>query len=340
MRRTAILFWVAGVALVLLFALDLWTGSVRLSFAQVWDALRGVGGVGGDDTATYIVRNFRLPKAVTAILAGAALGASGLQMQTLFRNPLAGPYVLGISSGASLGVALFLLGAPLLALAPTGVGAAIRTIGIVGSAWVGAGVIFGLIAVVSRRVKDIMAILIIGMMMGSIAGAVVEVLQYFSAEGAVKSFVVWTMGSRGGVTAGQLGVLAPVVVAALALSVGVIKPLDALVLGESYARTMGVKVGRVRMAVFASTTLLAGTVTAFCGPIGFLGLAVPHIARMLSGEARHRVLMPASMLLGAVVMLGCDILSGVVGSTPLPINTITALVGIPVIILVVVRGWR
>jgi iron complex transport system permease protein len=337
MRRTAILFWVSGVALVLLFALDLWTGSVRLSFAQVFDALRGAG---GDDTAAYIVRNFRIPKAVTAVLAGAALGASGLQMQTLFRNPLAGPYVLGISSGASLGVALFLLGAPLFALAPTGVGAVMRTLGIVGSAWVGAGVIFGLIAAVSRRIKDIMAILIIGMMMGSIAGAVVEVLQYFSAEGAVKSFVVWTMGSLGGVTAGQLGVLAPVVVAALALSVGVIKPLDAVVLGESYARTMGVKVGRVRMAVFASTTLLAGTVTAFCGPIGFLGLAVPHIARMLSGEARHRVLMPASMLLGAVVMLGCDILSGVVGSTPLPINTITALVGIPVIILVVVRGWR
>jgi iron complex transport system permease protein len=322
--------------LVLLFALDLWTGSVRLSFAQVWDALRGAS---DDDTAAYIVRNFRLPKAIVAVLAGAALGASGLQMQTLFRNPLAGPYVLGISSGASLGVALFLLGAPLFALTPVGVGAVIRNIGIVGSAWVGAGVIFGLIAVVSRRIKDIMAILIIGMMMGSIAGAVVEVLQYFSAEGAVKSFVVWTMGSLGGVTAGQLPVLGGVVVAALGLSVGVIKSLDAMVLGESYARTMGVRVGRVRMAVFASTTLLAGTVTAFCGPIGFLGLAVPHIARMLSGEARHRVLMPLSMVLGVAVMLGCDILSGVVGPTPLPINTITALVGIPVIMLVVVRGW-
>jgi iron complex transport system permease protein len=146
------------------------------------------------------------------------------------------------------------------------------------------------------------------------------------------------MGSLGGVTAGHLWVLVPVVVVALAGSVAVVKPLDALMLGENYARTMGVNVSRTRTLVFINTTLLAGTVTAFCGPIGFLGLAVPHIARMLSGEARHRVLMPASMILGAAIMLGCDILSGVVGRTPLPINTITALVGIPVIVLVVVRG--
>jgi iron complex transport system permease protein len=261
-------------------------------------------------------------------------------MQTLFRNPLAGPYVLGISSGASLGVALFLLGAPLLAMLPAGVGAVVQNVGITGAAWVGAGVIFLLIAAVSRRIKDIMAILIIGMMLGSVAGAVVEVMQYFSAEGAVKSFVVWTMGSLGGVTASQLWVMAPVVVVALAGSVAAVKPLDALMLGENYARTMGVNVSRVRTMVLVNTTLLAGTVTAFCGPIGFLGLAVPHIARMISGEARHRILMPATMLLGAAIMLGCDILSSAFGRTPLPINTITALVGIPVIILVVVRGRR
>ncbi len=260
--------------------------------------------------------------------------------QTLFRNPLAGPYVLGVSSGASLGVALFLLGAPLWAMMPAGVGAVVQNIGIVGAAWLGAGLVFLLIAAVSRRIKDIMAILIIGMMLGSAAGAVVEVLQYFSAEGAVKSFVVWTMGSLGGVTLSQLRVLAPVVVAALAMSVAIVKPLDALMLGEQYARTMGVDVGRTRTLVFTSTTLLAGTVTAFCGPIGFLGLAVPHIARMLSGEARHRVLMPASMLLGAVIMLACDIVSGIAGPAPLPINTITALVGIPIIVLVVVRNKK
>lgn len=320
--------------LVLLFLLDLWTGSVRLTFGQVWKAL--VGG-GTDVVAADIVLSFRLPKAVVAVLAGAALGASGLQMQTLFRNPLAGPYVLGISSGASLGVALFLLGTPLFALMPAGVGAVVRSVGSVGAAWVGAGLVFLLIAAVSRRIKDIMAILIIGMMLGSAAGAATSVLQYFSSEGAVKSFVLWTMGSLGGVTASRLWVLAPVTVAALGLSIAIVKPLDALLLGEQYARTMGIDVGRTRGLVFLGTTMLAGTVTAFCGPIGFLGLAVPHIARMLSGEARHLVLMPMSMLLGAVIMVGCDIVSGIVGRTPLPINTVTAFVGIPVIILVVAR---
>ncbi len=333
-RRGVILFAFSALAIVLLFAVDLWLGSVRLSFAEVWKAITG----GGGETATYIVRNFRLPKAVVAVLAGAALGASGLQMQTLFRNPLAGPYVLGISSGASLGVALFLLGAPLAGILP-GMDV-VRNIGIVGSAWIGAGLIFMLIMAVSRRIKDIMVILILGMMLGSVAGAVVEILQYFSAEGAVKSYVVWTMGSLGSVTLGQLRILTPVVVAALAMSVAVIKPLNAMMLGEQYARTMGVNVGATRTMVFINTTLLAGTVTAFCGPIGFLGLAVPHMARILSGEADHRVLMPATMTLGAAVMLGCDILSQLPGQTPFPINTIAALVGIPVIILVVVRNKK
>ncbi len=333
-RRTAILFTVSAVAIVLLFALDVWLGAVRLSFGEVWAALTG----GGEETSAYIVRNFRLPKAVVAVLAGAALGASGLQMQTLFRNPLAGPYVLGISSGASLGVALFLLGAPLMGIIP-GMDL-VRNIGIVGSAWIGAGLIFLLVVAVSRRIKDIMVILILGMMLGSVAGAVVEILQYFSSEGAVKSYVVWTMGSLGSVTLGQLRLLAPVVLLALAMSIAVIKPLNAMMLGEQYARTMGVDVGRARTMVFVNTTLLAGTVTAFCGPIGFLGLAVPHVARILSGEADHRVLMPAAMTLGAAVMLGCDILSQLAGKTPLPINTITALVGIPIIILVIVRNKK
>lgn len=336
-RRVRVLFGVAAVAMVLLFALDIRLGTVWLSLSEVWG---GLFGGGEDDTVSYIMLGFRLPKAVVAVLAGAALGASGLEMQTLFRNPLAGPYVLGISSGASLGVALFLLGTPLFALLPAGVGDAVWNVGITGAAWIGAGAIFMLIVAVSRRIKDIMAILIIGMMLGSVAGAVVEVLQYFSNEGMVKSFVVWTMGSLGGVTAEQLWVLAPIVVVALGMSIAVIKPLDALMLGENYARTMGVNVRRTRNLVFVNTTLLAGTVTAFCGPIGFLGLAAPHIARMLSGEARHGVLMPASMILGAAIMLGCDVLTGVVGPTPLPINTITALVGIPVIILVVVRGRK
>lgn len=332
--RNTLLFTAAAVAILLLFALDLWLGSLRILFSDVWSALTG----SGDETTTYIIRNFRLPKAIVAVLAGAALGAGGLQMQTLFRNPLAGPYVLGISSGASLGVALFLLGAPLIGILP-GMDA-LRNVGVVGAAWIGAGLLFLLIMAVSRRIKDIMVILILGMMLGSVAGAVVEILQYFSAEGAVKSYVLWTMGSLGGVTLGQLRILAPVVAVALAMSVTAIKPLNAMMLGEQYARTMGVNVNAARTLVFVNTTLLAGTVTAFCGPIGFLGLAVPHIARIISGEADHRVLMPATMLIGAAVMLACDILSQLPGQTPLPINTVTALVGIPIIIMVVVRNRK
>ncbi len=344
MTRTKIVFWTCSVAVVVLFGVDLWTGSVRLGFAEVWNALTGSDLA--DGTTTFIVQHFRLPKALTAILAGAALGASGLQMQTIFRNPLAGPYVLGVSSGASLGVAIFLMFAPVVAatnaatIATTTTSGALQSIGTVGAAWIGAGAVFALIAVVSRRLKEIMAILIIGMMLGSVAGALVQVLQFFGSEGALKSFIVWTMGSLGGVTVKQLAIFAPPVLAALAGSVAAIKPLDAMLLGEGYARTLGVDVRRARTLVFVNTTLLAGTVTAFCGPIGFLGLAVPHIARMVSGAAGHRILMPLSMILGAAVMLACDILASVVGPNPLPINTITALVGIPVIILVVVRNRK
>jgi iron complex transport system permease protein len=331
-RRSAVILAVSAVVVGLLFLVDLWVGSVNLSAGEVW---RGLLSGSENDATSYIVRGFRLPKAIVAALAGAALGASGLQMQTLFRNPLAGPYVLGISSGASLGVALFVLGAPLMGM--TSAMAIVQNIGIVGAAWIGAGLIFLLIVAVSRRIKDIMVILILGMMLGSVAGAVVEILQYFSSEGAVKSYVVWTMGSLGSVTLAELWLLVPVIVVGFGLSVAVIKPLNALMLGEQYARTMGVNVGATRALVFASTTLLAGTVTAFCGPIGFVGLAVPHIARIVFGEADHRTLMPATIVLGAAVVLACDILSGLPGRTPLPINTITALVGIPVIILVVVR---
>lgn len=310
-------FWITGgLALVGLFVLDLLVGSVGLA------TLDG-------ETARMIVMDFRLPKAVTAVLAGAALGASGVMMQTVFRNPLAGPYVLGVSSGASLGVALLVLG-----------GVAVGGLGTVAAAWVGAGAVFLLVAFAARRIRDIMAVLVIGMMLGSVAGAAVEVLQYFGGEREVKSFVVWTMGSLGGVTAGQLAILAPVVSVALAGALGLAKGLDGMMLGESYARSMGVRVERVRGAVFLCTTLLAGTVTAFCGPIGFLGLAVPHIARMILRTARHRVLVPAAMLTGAVVMVACDVLSVSVASGPLPINTITALVGIPVVILVVVKNRK
>ncbi len=334
MKRRGTYFTLMALAVVALFAADVAVGSTMVPLREVWAAITGQG---GDEVLSAIVLRFRLPKALVALLAGAALSAAGLQMQTLFRNPLAGPYVLGVSSGASLGVALFLMGLPLLGTAS----GAVRDIGMVGAAWIGGALILTVVMAVSARLKDIMAVLILGMMFGSAASALVELLQYFSPEGNVKSFVVWTMGNLGGVSSAQLAILTPIVAAGLTLSILLIKPLNLLLLGENYARTMGSDVGRIRLAIFAATTLLAGTVTAFCGPIGFIGIAVPHLCRMLFMQADHKVLMPASMLLGAAAMLLCDIASQMPGSdVTLPINTVTALVGIPVVVIVIMRNRR
>ena len=328
-RRTAILFTVLSLLTAALFTADLLIGSVAVALHDIWAALTG----GSCDPAVRdIILKIRLLKAVTALFAGAALAASGLQMQTLFRNPLAGPYVLGISSGAGLGVALFLLGAPLLGVSAHSF---VQSLGIAGAAWLGAALVLLIVMAVGRRIKDIMVILILGMMFGSGVSSVVEILQYLSSEAALKSFVIWTMGSLGDVTGGNLALMLPVITAGLALSVAVIKPLNLLLLGENYARTMGLNVQRTRTLLFLSTVLLAGTVTAFCGPVGFIGLAVPHLARMLFASADHRVLMPASMLSGAALLLVCDLISK---SLALPINTVTALMGIPVVIVVVVRN--
>lgn len=326
--RTSLLFVVLTLLAVALFAVDLAVGSVAIPLREVWASLTG--GEVAASTAK-IVRSIRLLKAVVALLAGAALAVSGLQMQTLFRNPLAGPYVLGISSGASFGVALLLLGAPMLGL---GGSTLLSSFGMAGAAWVGAAIILTLVAVLSRRIKDIMVILILGMMCSSGIDAVVQILQYLSSEGALKSFVIWTMGSLGDVTTPQLALLAVAVVIGLVLAVAVIKPLNLLLLGEQYARTMGLNIHRTRRLVFLSTTLLAGTVTAFCGPVGFIGLAVPHLARLLFREADHRVLIPAAALTGSCVLLLCDIVSKWL---TLPINTVTALMGIPIVVWVVLR---
>ena len=328
-RGSAILFAILTILALLLFAIDMMVGSVGIAARDVWAALTG----GECDPVTRkIILDIRLMKATMAILAGAALSVSGLQMQTLFRNPLAGPYVLGVSSGASLGVALFILGAPLLG---AGGGAMMTTLGTAGAAWIGAAAILVIVASVSKRIKDIMVILILGIMIDSGVSAIVQILQYLSNEEALKSFVIWTMGSLGDVTTSQLALVAPVIVAGLAISISVIKPLNLLLLGESYARTMGLNIGRTRLLILLSTTLLAGTVTAFCGPIGFIGLAIPPVARILFSDADHRTLMPATALTGAVALLMCDIISKLL---TLPVNTITALMGIPIVIWVVIRN--
>lgn len=335
--RKSILFVLLAVATVLLFFVDLAVGSVAIPLEEVW---HGVWSSGADgDAMTLIVRNFRLPKAVMALLAGAALSTVGLQMQTLFRNPLAGPYVLGVSSGASLGVSLMLMGLPLLGISTSN--PVVQSLGVAGAAWVGSAVIMVVVMVVTSRIKNIMTVLILGMMFGSAATALVEIMQYLSPEGAVKSFVVWTMGSLGGVTLSQLWIVVPVILVGLVLSVLLIKPLNILLLGENYARTMGLNIKRTRFMVTLTTVLLAGTVTAFCGPVGFVGLAVPHVARMLFKEADHRVLVPATMLCGTTIMLLCDIASSVPSSDlTLPINTVSALVGIPIVVVVIFRNRK
>lgn len=327
-QRTTLLFTLLSLLAVALFVCDLVVGSVAIPLGEVWAALTG--GEVAPATAK-IVCDIRLVKALVALLAGAALSVSGLQMQTLFRNPLAGPFVLGISSGASFGVALLLLGAPLLGV---GGSAFISTLGMAGAAWIGSALILVLIALVSRRIKDIMVILILGMMCSSGIDALVQILQYLSSEGALKSFVVWTMGSLGDVTSAQLALLVAAVVGGGLLAILAIKPLNLLLLGENYARTMGLSLHRSRLVIFLSTVLLAGTVTAFCGPVGFIGLAVPHVARMLFRAADHRILIPATALTGSCVLLLCDVISKWL---TLPINTITALMGIPIVVLVVMR---
>lgn len=324
---SATLFAVGAVVLVLLFCLDLSVGSVGIPLSDVWNAL-----VGGDcqPATRRIILDIRLMKALVAALVGAALTVSGLEMQTLFRNPLAGPYVLGISSGASLGVAVLILGMP-----AWGLTAALSPLGIAGAAWVGAALVLVVIALVAQRIRDIMVILILGMMFSSGVGAVVQILQYISDEESLKSFVIWTMGSLGDVTRSQLWILLPSVAVGLLLAVAAIKPLNMLLFGEDYAVTMGLDIRRSRFLLFASTTLLAGTATAFCGPIGFIGLAMPHVTRLIFRNSDHRVLVPATMIVGAAVMLVCDILSKLF---VLPVNAVTALFGIPVVIWVVLRS--
>lgn len=323
-RKERLIIGLMGLMLPILFCVDMCVGGVGIGFVDVVKSLAG-GDVAPE--IDMIVRDIRLIKAIVAVCVGVALSVSGLEMQTMFRNPLAGPYVLGISSGASLGVAIFILGSTLFAV-PGG----LMQIGIAGSAWLGSGLVLLLIIMIGSRVRDIMVILILGMMFSSGVSAIVQIFQFLSKDDALKSYVIWTMGSLGEVTHYQLWIMVPVVVVGLLLAVASVKPLNLLLMGEEYAETMGLNVKRSRGVLFASTSLLAGTVTAFCGPIGFIGVALPHVARMMIGNADNKILLPTCILVGAIVMLLCDMVSKMY---LLPINAITALIGIPIIIGIV-----
>ncbi len=279
---------------------------------------------------------FRLPRAITAIIVGIALSVSGLQMQTVFRNPLAGPYVLGISSGASLGVALVVLG--FSAYFKNDVFFISGNWLLVTAAWFGSFAVLLLILLVSFRVRNIMTLLILGIMLASGISAIISILQYFSGESALKAFVIWTMGSLSNVSREQIPIILVGIIPGLLISLLVVKSSNAVQLGENHAKTLGINIVKYRSLVFISTSLLTGTVTAFCGPIGFIGIAVPHICRMLFRTSRQGILLISSIFTGASVMLISDIASQLPGSeSMLPINAVTSLFGIPVVIWIILR---
>lgn len=320
-----------------LFCVHLAVGSV---YIPLCDVVRVLTGQDADkETWETIILMFRLPRALTAVLAGAALAVSGLQMQTLFRNPLADPYVLGINAGASLGVALVVLASGVL-----GQVVSLANLGTTGDlsiavgASLGAAAVFFVVVAVSRKVRGNMTLLILGLMFGYVTSSAVTILLHFAVREHIQAFVVWTFGSFSGVTWGQLRVLAPVVLAGLALCFSYVKPLNALLLGEAYARSMGLNVRRTRLGLIGSTSLLAGVVTAFCGPIGFLGIAVPHLCRSLFCTSDHRALVPAVTMMGASLTLVADLVAQLPGSDAiLPLNAVTSLLGAPVVIWIVLR---
>lgn len=309
-------------------------GSVNIPFKDVYTSLTG--GEASKSTWEYIIINYRLPKAITAVLVGTGLSISGLLMQTLFRNPLAGPYVLGLSSGASLGVAFVILGAGFLPSFLRTI--ALSSYGIVLASTLGSTLVLLLVLLVSQRLRDTMAILIVGLMFGSFTTAIVSVLTYFSTAEQLQKFTFWSLGNLGNLSWKSITVLAFSVGFGLVLSAGSIKPLNALLLGENYAKSMGLNFNKARLIIIFATSILAGSITAFAGPIAFIGLAVPHIAKLTFQTSNHMILFWSTLLFGAIIVLFCDIVSQMPGfDVTLPINAITSIIGAPVVIWLLVR---
>jgi len=330
MQKNIILFTALGILTALLIFTDLIFGVVKIPLREIINYFLLNNTINND--WLVVIHDFRVPKTMTAILAGAALSVSGLQMQTVFKNPLAGPYILGISSGASLGVAFLLLG---YSVFNTIIFGFMQNLGIVFAAWLGSAVVLMIILAVSMRVRDVMTILVLGILFSSATSAFVSILQYFSSESLLKFFVIWTMGSLGGITRNQLTILIPVILLGFIIAILSIKKLNALLLGENYAQTLGINIKQSRIIIFLSTSILTGTITAFCGPIGFIDIAVPHVARIMFKSADHKKLMFACMFLGADILLLSDIVSQLFPGGNLPINSVTALFGIPVIVWII-----
>lgn len=333
-QRNILLFSLLGLGLLVLFFVNISFGSITIPFKEVYNSLTG--GQASKSTWEYIIINYRLPKAMTAVLVGMGLSISGLLMQTLFRNPLAGPYVLGLSSGASLGVAFVILGA---AFMPTFISTfLLSSYGIVLASTMGSSIVLLAVLLVSHRLRDTMAILIVGLMFGSFTSAIVGTLTYFSTAEQLQKFTFWSMGTLGNLSWTSISILTSCVVIGLLLSLFSIKPLNALLLGENYARSLGINFKKTRLIIILATSILAGSITAYAGPIAFIGLAVPHIAKLLFQTSNHSILFWSTLLLGAAIMLVCDVVSQMPGlDITLPINAITSLLGAPIVIWLLVR---
>lgn len=333
-RRGRILFIILPILIVVLFTLNLIVGPIRIPPDDVWTVLTGENGV--KESWRYIILESRLPQAITAILCGAALSVSGLMLQTAFRNPLAGPSVFGITSGAGLGVAvvMLLLGGNV----SIGVLNLSGFLAVLVAAFTGAMLVTGIIFLFSSLVHNGIMLLIIGLMIGYLASSAVSLLNFFATEQGVKSYIMWGMGDFGGVSMTQLPIFITIIIVGLLASFTMIKPLNALLLGEQYAENLGINTIRVRNYLLVITGLLTAISTAFCGPIAFIGLAVPHIARLVLSTENHYSLLPATILIGSTVALLCNFLCCLPADGGIiPLNAVTPLIGSPVIIYVIVK---
>lgn len=333
-NRHTLLFSSLLLLLLLTLLCNISLGQVAIPVKEIFKSL--FGGNASKNTWEYIIINFRLPKAIVAILVGMGLSISGLLMQTLFRNPLAGPYVLGLSSGSSLGVAMVILGAGMLP--PFLYTFLVSSYGIILASCLGSFLVLIMVLIVSRKLRDTMTILIVGMMFSSFTSAIVGVLTYFTSAEQLQKYTFWSMGSIGNVSWQNILILTIAVILGLLLSLVSLKPLDALLLGENYARSMGLNISKTRYIIIIATSILAGSITAFAGPIAFIGLAVPHLAKLLFQTSNHKILFWSTLLIGAIIMLFCDMVSQLPGfDFTLPINAITSIIGAPIVIWLLVR---
>ena len=336
-KRNTILFTFLMLSLLFLLVLNISLGSVSIPVKEVFKSV--CGSTASKESWEYIILNYRLPKAITAILVGMGLSISGLLMQTLFRNPLAGPYVLGLSSGASLGVAIVILGAGFLP--PFLASILLSSYGIILASSAGSCIVFLAVLAISKQLRDTMSILIVGLMFGSLTNAIVSILTYFSTAEQLQKFTFWSLGNLGNLSWSSIVILSICVAIGLFLSLLNVKALNALLLSENYARSLGMNYKKARLLIIFATSILAGSITAFAGPIAFIGLAVPHIAKMVFQTSNHSILFWSTLLFGAIIMLICDSISQVPGSDlTLPINAVTSIFGAPIVIWLLVRNRK